>query len=73
MSNQIEDLVKKVIEIEKQRKLKYPNLLGGRAIDELYGKPLTLDEWLEFHKLYRQLNPEQEQLRLIFRQEKEVS
>ena len=54
----ITELVRRVIERERVENRTYPNYIGGREIDRMFGHPLTLDEWTEFHKVYNKLrNP----------------
>lgn len=48
----IEFLVNQVKKIENENNMVYPNLIGGRDIEKLYGKKLNIDEWTEFHRVY---------------------
>ena len=52
----IKKLVKEVIDREKRVGLSYPNLLGGRKIDKMFGRNLTHEEWTDFHELYNKIN-----------------
>jgi len=53
---EIESLVRSVKDREKKEGRIYPNLLGGREIDRMAGKPLNLEEWTTFHEIYGTLH-----------------
>ena len=55
----IEKLVQEVLEREKREGFTYPNLLGGRKIDKMFGRELTIEEWTDFHELYKKMNVEE--------------
>jgi len=55
MTNQ--KLIKKVLEREKAEGRSWPNNLGGREIDKIFGRELNPEEWLDFNLGYEEVAP----------------